>query len=99
MTDLKNKIIELEAKHVKYGDKRWLRKLFIARKKLELAETSEIQKKLLFLRQSFTTKSPRYLRWLNWRVKKKLANCYITKFVVSFLFNHYNLIQGYSWRV
>lgn len=81
IADLKCKIYDLEAKHLKFVGKHWLRKLLMARKKIGADRNIGDPKNLLFLRQSFTTKLPRYLRWLNWRVKKRLAAKYITNLV------------------
>lgn len=78
MNDLKAQKIKLELKHLKYGGKKTLRKLNLARKKLGLVETAATQRNLPYLRQKFTTQSPRHLRWLNRRVKRKLAAKYIT---------------------
>lgn len=76
--ELKRKIALLEEKHLKFGGKKTLRKLNLARKKIELADTANIQKDLLFLRQNFVTKSPKYLKWLNWKARKRIAAKYIT---------------------
>lgn len=45
--DLKDKIRELEERHLIFGGNRPLRKLNIARKRLELYEISKIQRNIL----------------------------------------------------
>lgn len=94
--EIKGKIGRLEAKHVKFGSKNTLCKLQIARKKLELVKTSKIQQDLLFLTQKYVTRSLRYIRWLNWKVKKQLAARYFAE--VYFLLHPGDIFQGHLGR-
>lgn len=60
--EIKERIGSLEAKHVRFGRQQTLRKLQIAKKKLELVKTAAIQQNLLFLKQKFVTRPPQYMK-------------------------------------
>lgn len=52
--------------------------MYINRKKLELYETSKVQKNLLYLKQKFVTRSPHSIHWLKWKLDKVRASRMIT---------------------
>lgn len=60
--DLKDKIKTLEDRLLKFGGAKTLRKLNVARKLLELYETSKIQQNILYLKQRYVTKMSQSLR-------------------------------------
>lgn len=78
MNDLKNKIKILEEQLLKYGGARIQCKLNIACKRLELYDTSKIQRNILYLKRCYATKSPQALRWIRWKVNKNMSSRFIT---------------------
>lgn len=79
VSDIKAKITFLEAKHVRYGGKKYLRKLELERKRLALYETSQAQHNLLFLKQKYTSRSPYFLKRLSWKASKTLSSKFINR--------------------
>lgn len=68
----------MESRHLRFGGKKTLHKLEATRKKLALYETSQTQRNLLFLKQKYASRSPRFLRWLKWRASKVVSSNFIT---------------------
>lgn len=64
-------IANLEKLHKQSGSPKIFRKLNAVRKSLDNLELPQIQKKLIYTKQKFTTKSSYSLKLLSWRVKKR----------------------------
>lgn len=69
--ELLDKIRTLEAIHKKTCSKKIYQQLLQERKALETIEISAVQKHLNFLKQRTWYKSPKSMRYLAWRLKKK----------------------------
>lgn len=68
----------MEDKLLKFGGNKILRKLYVSQKKLELYDTSKIQRDLLYLKQKFVTRSPHSIKWLKWKLEKARASKMVT---------------------
>lgn len=68
---LRKNIQKLEAAHTFKGSKKTYQALLRERKVLETLETTEIQRKLLQVKQQSWHKTPRSLKLLAWRIQKR----------------------------
>lgn len=55
-----------------------LHKLEIERKKLAVYETTQTQRNLLFLKQCYSSRAPKFLRWLKWKTSKNASSRFVT---------------------
>lgn len=71
--NLLSNIEKLEALHKKTYCPKIFKKLTAERKKLEALELSQTPKNLLFLKQKFWHRSPKFTKLLSWRLRKERA--------------------------